>query len=109
MTFVAAQVQLHEMAVYTCRGGANSAVRLGDADANLELLESLPGKNIAAKAKLLQSYEAEFESWAFELQEGFNLLMYGFGSKKVFTSHHINTLVNLSILFTSWTVFHGSN
>ena len=62
-----------------------SAVLAGSGDpyANRLLLEGLPPKNAAAKAELLHGYQQQFGGWAFELQEGFSLLMYGFGSKQV--------------------------
>ncbi len=44
------------------------------------------GKNADAKAALLRKHEQQFATWAFELCEGFNLLMYGFGSKRVRSS-----------------------
>ncbi len=34
------------------------------------------------KGELLQQYEESFPRWFSELQAGFNLLFYGFGSKK---------------------------
>ena len=39
-------------------------------------------KNADAKAALIRKHEQQFATWAFELQEGFNLLMFGFGSKR---------------------------
>jgi len=39
-------------------------------------------KNADAKAALLRQHEHQFATWAFELWEGFSLLMFGFGSKQ---------------------------
>jgi len=42
----------------------------------------LPVKNFNAKQDLLLKYGAMFPRWACSLAEGFNLLLYGFGSKR---------------------------
>lgn len=51
------------------------------------------------KEELTKKYEQEFPMWKFELQEGFNLLLMGYGSKRRFViytfSNEICRLLNL--------------
>ncbi|KAK9845335.1 hypothetical protein WJX81_003690 [Elliptochloris bilobata] len=46
-------------------------------------LASLPVKHVNDKAALMAEYEQCFPKWRFQLREGFSLLLYGFGSKRV--------------------------
>ena len=55
----------------------------GDEPSAVGLEQQRAGKNADAKAALLCRHGQQFATWAFELSEGFNLLMYGFGSKRV--------------------------
>lgn len=45
-------------------------------------LATLPDPWKAARASLAELHASQFRQWCFELSQGFNLLFYGFGSKK---------------------------
>jgi len=46
-----------------------------------ELMRTLPIGHEKQRQRLLQKYEANFVTWAYQLRFGFNLCFYGFGSK----------------------------
>ncbi|CAO3598040.1 unnamed protein product [Absidia cylindrospora] len=46
------------------------------------ILEAVPTKHGPELAKLTAHHEQHFPQWFFELQSGFNLVFYGFGSKR---------------------------
>lgn len=50
-------------------------------DAARKLLEGVPEKNRAGRAQLRRQHVAQFSTWLFELEAGFSLCFYGFGSK----------------------------
>lgn len=47
-----------------------------------KLLDGLPDRHSKARAQLRQQHREMFAAWLFELEAGFNLCFYGFGSKR---------------------------
>lgn len=47
-----------------------------------EILDAAPVKHGQELAKLIAHHEQHFPQWLFELQSGFNLIFYGYGSKR---------------------------
>lgn len=46
------------------------------------ILEKIPDKHITEKKALSELYKSQFSQWYLELRSGFNILFYGYGSKK---------------------------
>ncbi|CAG8750546.1 22954_t:CDS:1, partial [Gigaspora rosea] len=46
------------------------------------ILEKIPDKHITEKKTLSELYKSQFSQWYLELRSGFNILFYGYGSKK---------------------------
>lgn len=51
-------------------------------DAASKLLEGLPDRHSEARARLRQQHQQHYAAWLFELDAGFSLCFYGFGSKR---------------------------
>jgi Origin recognition complex subunit 2 len=51
-------------------------------DAASKLLEGVTERHSKARAQLRQQHWDSFAAWLFELEAGFNLCFYGFGSKR---------------------------
>jgi origin recognition complex subunit 2 len=51
-------------------------------DAASKLLEGLPDRHSKARAQLRQQHQQHYAAWLFELEAGFSLCFYGFGSKR---------------------------
>ncbi|KAI7869677.1 origin recognition complex subunit 2-domain-containing protein [Spinellus fusiger] len=51
------------------------------------ILSATPRKHTEEKERLLNMHASYFSQWKFELHAGFNLLFYGYGSKRRFLNH----------------------
>ena len=57
-------------------------VRTVSRDAASKLLNGLPDRHSQARAQLRQQHQQQYAAWLFELEAGFSLCFYGFGSKR---------------------------
>ncbi|KAG0056787.1 Origin recognition complex subunit 2 [Gryganskiella cystojenkinii] len=58
-----------------------------------QAMKSAPPKHAQEKALLQMLYEEQFPQWYFELLSGFNLLIYGYGSKRLLLTKFATTVL----------------
>jgi Origin recognition complex subunit 2 len=64
------------------RASVSTRVPTVSRDAASKLLEGLPDRHSKARAQLRQQHQQHYAAWLFELEAGFSLCFYGFGSKR---------------------------
>eukprot|EP00803_Ostreobium_quekettii_P007058 evm.model.scf_425EXC.7 EVM.evm.TU.scf_425EXC.7 scf_425EXC:38332-41699(+) len=73
-------------------------VGCADEGALREILARLPEKNINERMALMQRHEQQFCTWRLQIRLGFNILLYGLGSKRELLDDFSETLNNGGIL-----------
>eukprot|EP00742_Colponemidia_sp_Colp-10_P000926 GILJ01001004.1.p1 GENE.GILJ01001004.1~~GILJ01001004.1.p1 ORF type:complete len:475 (-),score=88.22 GILJ01001004.1:191-1615(-) len=58
-----------------------------------EEMTKLPPKHGAERATLLHYYESQYTKWKFQLLSGFNLLFFGYGSKKILLQNFASSVL----------------
>ncbi len=89
---LSAELSLHEDYFWQNRPGGNktsnntlAAQHLLNHDEYFQAVQSLPQSHKLETDHLLQLHSRAFHQWIFELDEGFNICLYGYGSKLAIT------------------------